>query len=231
MERLIAIGDIHGCYHTYKQLLFAVNYSAATDTLVFIGDYIDRGEYASQVVDEIRELQEDKGKDRVICLKGNHEEMMIRAFQDDFDPINKQLNVNGDSAVMWYINGGQKTIQNIMDRGKDPLAYVSWFKTLPLSYVTDKHIFCHAGLTHPILKDNQEEDLLWGREWIFFDRRTREKQVVFGHTPLVKRPYTTKSGDICIDGGCVYGGTLCAYIIYEDGTTDGISIPKDSSDE
>ena len=53
MDRLVAIGDIHGCVHTLKDLLNRVSYSSQTDTLVFIGDYIDRG-YFSYEVDGLR---------------------------------------------------------------------------------------------------------------------------------------------------------------------------------
>ena len=50
MDRLVAIGDIHGCVHTLKDLLNRVSYSSQTDTLVFIGDYIDRGYFSYEVV-------------------------------------------------------------------------------------------------------------------------------------------------------------------------------------
>ena len=75
--------------------------------------------------------------------------------------------------------------------------------------------------------DNTEEDLLWGREWIAYDRQPREKQVVFGHTPLrTFLPYAAGTGDICIDCGCVYGGSLCALVIQEDGSRTLVSVRK-----
>ena len=53
MDRLIAIGDIHGCFHTLKNLLVKVNYTSATDILVFVGDYIVLGPFSCVVVDFI----------------------------------------------------------------------------------------------------------------------------------------------------------------------------------
>ena len=49
-KRIIAIGDIHGCYHTMVDLLLKINYDSATDTLIFLGDYIDRGPFSYKVV-------------------------------------------------------------------------------------------------------------------------------------------------------------------------------------
>ena len=56
MDRLVAIGDIHGCLHTLKDLLRMVSYSSQTDTLVFVGDYIDRGRFSCEVVNMLMKL-------------------------------------------------------------------------------------------------------------------------------------------------------------------------------
>lgn len=76
-KRLIAMGDIHGCYHTMCDLFRKIEYSSETDTLVFIGDYIDRGPYSAKVVETIRLLQRQAGRDKVVCLKGNHEKFAM----------------------------------------------------------------------------------------------------------------------------------------------------------
>ena len=81
MDRLVAIGDIHGCVHTLKDLLNRVSYSSQTDTLVFIGDYIDRGYFSYEVVDMLIKLQHQVGRDKVVCLRGNHEQMAIDAYR------------------------------------------------------------------------------------------------------------------------------------------------------
>lgn len=93
MDRLVAIGDIHGCVHTLKDLLNRVSYSSQTDTLVFIGDYIDRGYFSYEVVDMLIKLQHQVGKDKVVCLRGNHEQMAIDAYRHGNYPL-------------WYRNGG-----------------------------------------------------------------------------------------------------------------------------
>ena len=88
-----------------------------------------------------------------------------------------------------------------------------WFRSLPLYHQTEQFIFCHAGLTYPDLISNSEEDLLWGRSWLEIDARPREKRVIFGHTPFREVPCFPRTGDIGIDGGCVFGNQLCAMIL------------------
>ena len=192
MERLIAIGDIHGCYNTFVELMKKLEYSSKHDTIVFLGDYIDRGPYSYQVVSTIRKLQVQVGSDKVICLRGNHEQFAITR--------------NGSLDLLWKRNGGAATVYDYERNGFDIAEHIAWFRSLPLVYDTPEIIFSHAGLTYPLLKDNSADDLLWGRDWIDTDDDPREKQVIFGHTPRnTFKPYQTASGDICIDCGCVFG--------------------------
>lgn len=200
MNRMIVIGDIHGCYHTLMDLLEKVNYNKNTDTLIFLGDYIDRGKYSFEVVNYLINLQKEVGKDKCICLMGNHEYMSF-----------------GMDDNLWNLNGGKKTKKSYYRHNTNVRIHKWWFKKLPLFYETDKFIFCHAGLTYPNLKDNDLDDLIWGREWIEYKTVPNEKQVVFGHTPY-NNPniYKTNDGSICIDSGCVFDGNLCAMIILND---------------
>ena len=190
---MIAIGDIHGCIHTLKNLLKRVNYNSQNDTLVFIGDYIDRGDFSYETVEFIKHLQNQVGKDKVICLHGNHEQMAIEAMDVGYDGI-------------WLSNGGGSTLLSYERNGVDPRNHISWFKSLPIVYDTPEILFCHAGLSNPKLENNTVDDLIWGRDWIKRDSEPREKQVVFGHTPSKDgRAYVTNTEDICIDAGCVFG--------------------------
>lgn len=135
MDRLVAIGDIHGCVHTLKDLLNRVSYSSQTDTLVFIGDYIDRGYFSYEVVSMLIKLRHQVGKDKVVCLRGNHEQMAIDAYRHGNYPL-------------WYRNGGRSTEYSFEKKGQDLANAVSWFETLPLVYDTPEIIFCHAGLSY-----------------------------------------------------------------------------------
>jgi serine/threonine protein phosphatase 1 len=211
-ERMIAIGDIHGCLYTLKALLKKADYKSATDILVFVGDYIDRGYYSFETVDFLIKLQRQVGEDKVICLKGNHE---LMATSDDFG--------------LWMYNGGQYTLSSYERNGQDMLIHRHWMQNLPLIYDTPEIIFCHAGFSKPKLEDNTEEDLLWGRSWINQNIPTPDgKQVIFGHTPM-EEVFTTANGSIGIDTGCVFGNKLTGIIFTEE-SNEFISVKKVKED-
>jgi hypothetical protein len=63
--RLIAIGDIHGCYQEFGDLLERLNLTK-DDQLVLLGDLVNRGPDTGKVIDLAR-------AHRAISLLGNHE--------------------------------------------------------------------------------------------------------------------------------------------------------------
>ena len=222
MSRLIAIGDVHGCYYTMLDLMKKVDYSSSDDTIVFIGDYIDKGPHSFRVVSELKKLQQQAGKDSVICLRGNHEQMAIDAIEND---------LRGETMELWLQNGGQDTLDSFARASADVSDCLQWFKSLPHLYITPQILFCHAGLTEPNISDNTEADVLWGRDWIHADGRPREKQVIFGHTPSHRKAaYVTASGDICIDAACTFGGRLCALILEENAEAKFVYADKSAQD-
>lgn len=215
MDRIIAIGDIHGCFYTLLNLINKLNYNEKTDTLIFLGDYIDRGKNSFEVVSYLINLQKEVGKDKCICLMGNHEYMALKSIEDK--EIYECSEIEPYNVRMWYSNGGQKTRKSYYRNNSNVKIHKNWFSKLPLFYTNDNYIFCHAGLTHPKLKDNDLNDLIWGREWIECKTTPNEKQVIFGHTPWnAPYVYKTNDGSICLDSGCVFGGNLCAMIIKDD---------------
>ena len=80
-ERLIAIGDIHGCHTALRGLLAAIA-PQPHDTLVLLGDYVDRGPDSRQVIELLVELQQ---RTNVVALLGNHEEMMLNVLAGQLD--------------------------------------------------------------------------------------------------------------------------------------------------
>lgn len=212
--RTIAIGDIHGCYTELKTLLNSLEtdgkYNKNTDKLVFLGDYIDRGENSRLVIELIRNLQKDNKN--VIALMGNHEDMMI----DYFYGIDN----------CWTYNGYLETMKSYTGFNEQLKSDLEWMKNLPLYYEDDNFIYVHAGIdTEKIMEEQNRDTLLWVRESFIYNIEEYYKQVVFGHTPTVTlngmyKPVYTQTNNIGIDTGCVYGGALSALII-EDGKVDG----------
>jgi len=57
MKKIFAVGDIHGCLTRLRDLMSRIEMDDENDTLVFIGDYIDRGKSSREVVDYVLELK------------------------------------------------------------------------------------------------------------------------------------------------------------------------------
>ena len=74
-ERIIIIGDIHGCLDMVKRLIDKIDWRPDKDRLIFLGDYIDRGENSKGVVDFILALT--RCSPGVECLIGNHEALFL----------------------------------------------------------------------------------------------------------------------------------------------------------
>jgi serine/threonine protein phosphatase 1 len=198
MKKLFAIGDIHGCYGRLKALVEKIPIDFSRDTLLFIGDYIDRGPHSAEVVDYLIQLK--KRVKEVIFLKGNHEDML-----DKF--------LNGDDRFTYLLNGGQQTLDSYLKKTVQPESFpippdhVEFFKSLRLYYETEEFIFVHAGLRpRTPLETQSTEDLLWIRDNFISTKYDFGKRVIFGHTPL-KKPLV-EPNKIGIDTGAVYGNAL-----------------------
>lgn len=219
MDRLVAIGDIHGCVHTLKDLLNRVSYSSQTDTLVFIGDYIDRGYFSYEVVSMLIKLQHQIGKDKVVCLRGNHEQMAIDAYRHGNYPL-------------WYRNGGHSTEYSFEKTARILLTQFHGLRHCHL-FTTPQRLFSvMPACPIPYCKITARKIFCGGRDWIQTDTEEREKQVVFGHTPRTdRRAYTVPTGDICIDAGCVYNGRLCALVIQDNEQSACVYVNKNLEDD
>ncbi|HEY5590252.1 MAG TPA: metallophosphoesterase family protein, partial [Paludibacter sp.] len=132
-NRTFAIGDIHGCFDSLKELIENKIQLQRNDKLIFLGDYIDRGSKSKEVIDYIIELQE-KGYD-LITLLGNHESMLVDAYNND------------DFKSIWIQNGGAETLKSFgVNSLKDMESkYLNFFNNLKLYFELDEFLFVHAG--------------------------------------------------------------------------------------
>jgi serine/threonine protein phosphatase 1 len=198
--RLLAIGDVHGCNGLLKQLLGRIAFDPSADTLVFVGDYLDRGPDVRGVIETLLALQE--ASPHVICLKGNHEAMFLNYY------------LEGRGEELFLFNSGMSTLDSyglsIAEARKGtgfPESHLRFLASLPVSYETDDYFFVHAGLRPGVPRSGQSpDDLLWIRHEFIESEEDFGRIVVFGHTPLPE-PLIEKN-KIGIDTGAVYGGRL-----------------------
>ena len=200
MSRILAIGDIHGRLDKLKALLGGISWIPDEDTLIFIGDYVDRGPESAGVIDHILGLKQ--WSENIICLRGNHEQIFL-----DF--------LEGKHTETFLYNGGQATIDSYGGAESGfPASHYEFLKNLPYYYETDDFIFVHAGLRDEIpLAEQDPYDLLWIREEFIYSKYDHGKRVIFGHTP--RRDPLIMPNKICIDTGAVYGGRLTCLEIPE----------------
>lgn len=198
MNRIYAIGDIHGCYDRLRRLLDRIDIRWSDDTLILLGDYIDRGHQSFEVVDFLISLKEQHPE--TIFLKGNHEAMLL-----DF--------LSGVRTLTYVYNGGQQTIDSYYRHAPGveqlifPKEHLDFINSLVLCHETEDYIFVHAGLRSGVPLDAQStEDLLWIREPFINTPNDSGKRVIFGHTPFPEP--LVQPDKIGIDTGAVYGNRL-----------------------
>ncbi len=206
----VAIGDIHGMQDHLARLLREISAYAESQgwkelpRLVFLGDYVDRGPASRQVVGLLRHLQGHGA----ICLRGNHEEMMARSCNGDWE------------MAQFLANGGDATIASYDDAIDAFVGDRRWLAALPTSYEDDLRIFVHAGLmpSRP-LAEQDDHAKLWIRDKFLNYGGAFEKYVVHGHTPVQYRglePRPEITHNRCdLDTGACYGGTLSAAFFNE----------------
>jgi predicted phosphodiesterase len=193
--RVIAIGDIHGCHAEFAELLDRLS-PTKDDRLILLGDLVNRGPDSTRVIDLARAAN-------AIPLLGNHELRLLnyrRTKNPDSQKENDQETFArlrpGDwayleSMLLTYFHGGFVPGE-------------PWQKQ-PASVVTRVQVIDRDG--RPRKRTDCPECPLWADLW------NGPPFVVYGHTP---RPevYSLK-WSVCIDTGCVMGGSLTAYVLPE----------------
>jgi serine/threonine protein phosphatase 1 len=217
---IYAIGDIHGeitkLRKLYNKILGDIKFHGHRNiAIVFLGDYIDRGEDSKAVLDFLMQLKDTVNLKHVF-LFGNHEEFMIHAWNHP----------NSEMTRVWLMNGGMKCIYDfgyeftyseepLMDEKMQP--YIDWLmnKTV-LIHQEGKYVFVHAGFDcdHPLDKQRSEV-LLWSRGQSYTDA---PYTVVHGHT-IVKEPLDAHN-EINVDtGSFTNDGKLTAVKLFPEDTS------------
>lgn len=212
-DRIFAIGDIHGCAKTLQALLIQEINVQQQDTLIFLGDYIDRGPDSKAVMHIIMELKDKISN--IICLMGNHEYMALQALQ------------NGDSSA-WLRNGGRQTIESFncdsfSDFMNSTEIHIFWafLNSLKYYHIENEFVLVHAGincsLENPLMDTHA---MLWQRGNQAIPEKLGGRKVICGHTPVSLQTMkdSLQEEQIFLDGGCVYPhkpwfGNLCALEI------------------
>jgi serine/threonine protein phosphatase 1 len=127
-----AFGDIHGCLTQLQRLVELCERDAGTQkiTFIFLGDYIDRGPDSRGVLDFLIDLQ-TWSPDEIVCLRGNHEDLLLSAIDDEANEPN------------WLINGGTSTLYSyrVASPIDIPPKHIAWLRSLPTFHDDGKRFF------------------------------------------------------------------------------------------
>lgn len=223
-RRVYAVGDVHGRFDLLEKMLEMViddgeKLGGDDNILVFLGDYIDRGPDSRRVIEKLS-MPPPAGF-HVVCLKGNHEEMLLN-FLD-----------GGGGAAAWLGNGGRETLNSYgLDPGGIPLfasadeiektrcglracmpgSHIEFLASLDLFYEQGGYFFVHAGVNPAAAIDEQdEEDLIWIRRKFLKSRKDFGKIIVHGHS-VTSRP-TFAANRIGMDTGAWRTGVLSCLVL------------------
>jgi serine/threonine protein phosphatase 1 len=218
--RVLAIGDIHGCNVALDTLLEQLAVTPE-DTVVLLGDVIDRGPGTLEVIDRLLQLRD---RCRLAFVMGNHEQMFLESLE------------NHEIRGPWLEFGGLETLMSYGERaeatGQLPVEHVEFLKSSVDYFETESTVFVHANLEpgRPLAKQTAE----WLR-WTRFTGREKplptSKRVVCGHTAQKSGRPAIGDGWVCIDT-YVYGGMFLTALdvgkdlIYQASQTGDFRGPK-----
>ena len=221
---IYAIGDIHG----RLDLLAAIHDRVVADArqrsaqnrlVVYLGDYVSRGEDSRRVVDRVLEWLPE-GFER-ITLKGNHEDLLLRFLAGE-----------PDVGQHWFDYGGHETLASygvaIADRqARDeasvaalrncfetalPQSHLDFFRSLPASHRAGDYYFVHGGVRPGVpLAEQNEHDCMWIRKSFLDSDADHGAVVVHGHS-IFKAP-VVRHNRIGIDTGAYRSGVLTCLVL------------------
>lgn len=175
MNRKVLIGDIHGCIQTFLELLRRLDLRPS-DQLILLGDYVDRGLYSKQVLDQVMAMR--NAPYEVIALRGNHEQMLIS-------------NYHAEKDRGWFTMADPELLESFQINALKSIdqQYIDWCRSLPYFYQDKELIAVHAGLSFQLENPlDDEHDLLWIRDWYHTINHDwlAGRTIVHGHTPRTK---------------------------------------------
>jgi serine/threonine protein phosphatase 1 len=197
--KTFVIGDIHGRCAQLHGLLEMLPRDESIDKLIFLGDLIDRGSDVPGCVTYVIKLCREN-PERVICLRGNHEQMLLD-FIDDANAIWINTATGSDQTFAQYTETPLQ-LQTEADtvaareliKAKVPVDQIEFFRNLPFYHEDEHAIYVHAGLEngkHP--SESSAHALLWTRDALFY-KSYYGKPCVFGHTPTPFLPLRGRLG-------------------------------------
>ena len=194
---IIVIGDIHGCYHTFKNLFRKI--TKLKLDIYSVGDLIDRGFRVKETINFAL-------KNKIRTVLGNHEMWMLNAIGKlpDVASFKEWIYVGGGGTVKSYVNNiGKGTVSDFTDEIKDS-GHIEFINTFPKFYKIKNVIISHAGII-----DGLDDDKM---VFNYSMPKKIDQFQVFGHR-VVSEVEHVEGHYINIDTGCVFNKKLTAIVV------------------
>ena len=215
--KVYCISDIHGCLWELEEAMTIIEEHLYEDDtiLCLLGDYIHGGPDNYEVLDRIMNLQKQFGRDKVIALMGNHEDLFLNGYTS--------------------INDDDSDYEEIDDK------YHTWMWNLPTYHVEGNTIFVHAGIDEEAGEEwewGTSDETFTGKYPADIGKiEGISKKVVAGHVgtaeisgdPNFHDIYYDGQSHYYIDGSVVKSGVLPILLVDTD--TDKYYSVKDSGIE
>ncbi len=216
-ERVYAIGDIHGRRDCLDRLLLLIDEDEKSrpetrTTIVFLGDLVDRGNDSSGVIERVVAVAQAR---RCILLMGNHEEILIRAWEGDRKATALLHRVGGRETLLSYGISAHDYEHCDIDElttligERVPVAHIAFLRRFIDQWHCGDYLFVHAGIRPGIaFAEQRPSDLRWIRGEFLDDDRDHGAMIVHGHS--ITEEVDAQPNRIGIDTGAFASGKLTA---------------------
>ena len=193
------IPDIHGRYDLLSAALVEIEERDDTGTVVFLGDYVDRGWESRQVIKRLMTGPSDGWN--WYPIRGNHEDMLLECN----DPTHPE-------HEWWLSHGGSATLSSYW--GNIKTSHINWMKQLPRLHYDKHRVYVHAGVDEGYPLDEQPERVTqWFRYPSKLDIGHGDRHVVHGHTPIGPELYKNRTN---LDNGAVFTDHITVGVFDDD---------------
>ena len=215
------IGDIHGCFHTLRDLVNNIKDKFPDIQIYAIGDLVDRGNYSYETINYILE-------NNIFFTPGNHDYMFYHFFKDPQSIF----------ARSWVFNGNESTLESYEQYENAIFPHIDAIKNSPLYFNLEDCFISHAGISikyQSMLPENFRDDLSILHEHIYNDAVTDRgvlwtrdnllnlgKLQIVGHTKHKDITLDEDSRALYIDTGACVGNKLSAVIVNKNEIVDTI---------
>ena len=222
--RIYCIGDIHGRVDLLQQIHKSIQKDVAgfqgTRKLIYLGDYIDRGENSRDVIDLL--TKQPLPEFDSVYLRGNHEQSMLD-FLDQAKVGRNWFTYGGLATLVSYkvklskLPTQKSDFEEIQTnfRALVPQSHIDFLERTEVSCAFGSFYFVHAGIRPGVpLKKQRSEDQLWIREEFIRCKKPYEKIIIHGHTISDEPDFNDNR--IGIDTGAYISGKLTCLVMEAD---------------